>query len=77
MSTKKIVLIIIGIVALVIFLFIAKRVLRLAIKMTLVGLVIVALLVGAGFGWWNGCFSSDSQTKPQRRFVPARPTASR
>ncbi|MCU1267131.1 MAG: hypothetical protein JWM21_3449 [Acidobacteria bacterium] len=59
-----------GILAIVIFIFIAKRVLRLAIKMTLVGIVILALLVGAGYGWWNGWF--DSQSKTQRRNGPAR-----
>jgi hypothetical protein len=69
----KIISIAVAILALVIFLFVAKRVLRLAIKVTLVGLVILALLVGAGVGWWNGWFDS-SQTKPQPRSAPARPT---
>ena len=72
----KIISIVIGIFALVIFLFIAKRVLRLAIKMTLVGLVIVALLVGAGLGWWNGWFGS-AETKPQNRSAPTKPAPSR
>ena len=69
----NIVYIIGGILAVVIFIFIAKRVLRLAIKLTLVGLVILALLVGAGVGWWNGWFDS-SQTKSQRPSAPTRPT---
>ena len=69
----KIISIAVAILALAIFLFVAKRVLRLAIKVTLVGLVILALLVGAGVGWWNGWFDS-SQTKSQRRSAPARPT---
>ena len=54
-----------AILVLAIFFFVAKRVLRLAIKAVLVGLVIVALLIGAGYGWWNGWF--DSQSKSQRR----------
>jgi hypothetical protein len=76
MDTTNIISIVIGFLALVVFLFIAKRLLRLAIKMTLVGLVIVALLVGAGLGWWNGWFTSASQTKPQppHRASPARPS---
>jgi multisubunit Na+/H+ antiporter MnhC subunit len=59
-----------GILALLIFVFIAKRLLRLAIKMTLVGIVIIALLLGAGYGWWNGWF--DSAPKTQRRPGPSR-----
>jgi multisubunit Na+/H+ antiporter MnhC subunit len=64
-----------GILAIVIFIFIAKRVLRLAIKMTLVGIVILALLAGAGYGWWNGWF--DSQSKWQRRSGPVRTASPR
>jgi multisubunit Na+/H+ antiporter MnhC subunit len=79
MDTTNIISIAIGLLALVVFLFIAKRLLRLAIKMTLVGLVIVALLVGAGLGWWNGWFGSTAPSKPppQRRASPARPTPAR
>jgi hypothetical protein len=65
-----------GILALVIFLFVAKRVLRLAIKMTLVVIVIIALLTGAGFGWWNGWFDSF-KAKPQRQSAPTRPVTKR
>ncbi len=68
----KIISIVLAILALAIFLFIAKRVLRLAIKLTLAGLVILVLLVGAGVAWWNGWFDS-SQTKPQPRSAPTRP----
>ena len=64
-----------GILALVIFVFVAKRVLRLAIKMTLTGIVILALLLGAGYGWWNGWF--DSQSKPPRRPGPSRTASPR
>lgn len=64
-----------GILALLIFVFIAKRVLRLAIKMTLVGIVIIALLAGAGYGWWNGWF--DSASKPQHRPGPSRTASPR
>ncbi len=66
-----------GVLVLVILIFIARKVLRLAIKLMLVGLVVIALLVGAGLGWWNGWFGSASPTKPQHRIAPARPTAPR
>lgn len=64
-----------GILALVVFVFIARRVLRLALKMTLAGIVIIALLAGAGYGWWNGWF--DSRPKPQRRPGPSRTASPR
>ena len=67
--------IVVGIVALVIFVFVAKRVLRLAIKMTLAGIVILALLACAGYGWWNGWF--DSRSKPPRRPGPSRTASPR
>jgi asparagine N-glycosylation enzyme membrane subunit Stt3 len=73
----NIVLIIVGGLALLVIVFIARKILRLAIKLTLVGIVIVALLAGAGVGWWRGWFSSSSQTKPQHRTAPAHPTSSR
>ena len=64
-----------GVLALLVFLFVAKRLLRLAFKLVLVGIVIVALLAGAGYGWWNGWF--ESQNKPQRRPPPARTVPAR
>jgi len=63
-----------GIVALLLFVFIAKRLLRLAIKLVLVGVVVVALLAGAGYGWWNGWF--DTQ-RTQRKPGPARTASPR
>jgi len=54
-----------GVLALLILLFIAKRVLRMAVKLIFVGIVVTALLVGMAYGWWNGWFSSES--KSQRR----------
>ncbi len=57
--------IIVGIVALFLFLFIARRVFRLAIKLVFVGVIILGLLAAAAFGWWQGWFAPSSQT-PQR-----------
>ncbi len=64
-----------GVVALVLFGFVAKRLLSLAFKLTLIGTFILALLLGAGFGWWNGWF--DSQAKHTRRAAPARTASPR
>lgn len=64
-----------GLVALFLFIFIAKRLLRLAVKLIFVGVVIVALLAGAGYGWWNGWF--DSQSKSQRKPGPTRTASPR
>ena len=56
-------------IALVIFFFIAKKLLRLALRLLVVGVFILALLAGGAWGWWNGWFGSEA--KP----VTARPTA--
>jgi len=64
-----------GVIALVLFVFVAKRLLRLAIKLVLVGVVIVALLAGAGYGWWNGWFETKQNT--QRRPGPNRTASPR
>ncbi|HEV7395643.1 MAG TPA: hypothetical protein VGN86_03955 [Pyrinomonadaceae bacterium] len=64
-----------GIVAAIILVFILRRVLRIAIKLALAGVVILALLAGAGYGWWNGWF--DSQSKNPRRNAPTRTASPR
>lgn len=54
--------------------WLARRILRLAIKLALVGAVIVALAGGGLFGWWRGWFEGfpswterpSSQTNQQR-----------
>jgi multisubunit Na+/H+ antiporter MnhC subunit len=60
-----------GLIALavfVVFLFVGRRVLRLAFKLALVGALVAVLFVAAGVGWWRGWFgtSSRSDTGPQR-----------
>jgi hypothetical protein len=47
----------------VIVLFVARRLLRIAIKLAFVGAVIVALLAGGVFGWWRGWFESATGTQ--------------
>jgi len=61
-------------------LFVARRLLRLAIKLAFIGAVIVALAGGGLFGWWRGWFGSSSnnprspsqtnQKSPARRATP-------
>jgi hypothetical protein len=60
---------IVAVIALVVFLFIAKRILRVAVRLMFVGVVILALLAAGGWAWWNGWF--DSKAAP----TPARPAA--
>jgi membrane protein implicated in regulation of membrane protease activity len=49
------------------FLFIARRVFRLALKLALVGALVAVLFVAAAVGWWRGWFDSAS---PTQRAVP-------
>jgi hypothetical protein len=39
------------------FLLVARRVLRLALKLAFVGAVAATLFAGVTFGWWRGWFS--------------------
>jgi hypothetical protein len=43
-------------VALMLLLFIARRVLRLAVKLAIAGVIVGPLLVAAAVGWWPGWF---------------------
>jgi len=64
----------------VVVLFVARRLLRLAIKLAFIGAVIVALAGGGLLGWWRGWFGSSSniprsasqtnQKSPARRPTP-------
>jgi len=64
---------VVAIIGLVVFLFIAKRVLRLAVRLMLVGLVVLALAASGGWAWWNGWFES----KPTPRTERSAPTPAR
>jgi hypothetical protein len=46
-----------------VFLFLARRILRIALKIAFAMAIIFMLVVGAGFGWWRGWFTS-SQSSP-------------
>jgi endonuclease/exonuclease/phosphatase (EEP) superfamily protein YafD len=60
--------------ALLVFLFMAKRVVRWAIRLALLGIVALALLVGA-VAWWWYYGAGGTATAPQQR--DARPGTTR
>jgi hypothetical protein len=57
LSTTAVAIIIV--VCVVIFLFLARRVLRFAIKAALAVTLLFALLLTAAVGWWRGWFGSQ------------------
>jgi len=57
-STATALVLMVAIFAIV--LFVARRLLRLAIKLAFIGAVILALTGGGLFGWWRGWFGSSS-----------------
>jgi len=71
-STAVAILIVIFVVA---FLFMARRILRIAIKVAIALTLIFALLLTGGVGWWRGWFSWGSNTPARQtnRPTPARP----
>ena len=56
----------------VVFLFIARRILRLALKLAFALAIVSVLVIGAGVGWWRGWFD----TQPKNR-TPAGATNKR
>ena len=50
-------------VVVVVFPFVARRVFRLALKLALVGALVILLICAAAFGWWRGWFGSSSETQ--------------
>jgi hypothetical protein len=61
----------VAIVGLVIFFFIARKLLRLAVRLMFAGVLILALLAGGAWGWWNGWFGSEA--KPRTAHPTATP----
>jgi len=59
-----------GIVLLAIFFLIAKLAIRWAIRVAIVGIILIALLGAGGFWWW----SSRLTTKPRPSRQPSAPT---
>jgi uncharacterized SAM-binding protein YcdF (DUF218 family) len=48
----------VGFVLFIAFLFVARRLLRLALKLAFVGALAATLLAGVMLGWWRGWFNS-------------------
>jgi multisubunit Na+/H+ antiporter MnhC subunit len=59
---------VIAFVAVALFLLVARRVFRLALKLAFVGVLVVLLAVGASVGWWRGWFGSSS--RPDKKSTP-------
>lgn len=59
---------VIAFVAVALFLLVARRALRLAVKLAFVGVLVVLLVVGASVGWWRGWFGSSS--RPEKKSTP-------
>lgn len=53
----------IAFVVVALFLIIARRALRIALKLALAGVLVVLLIAGASVGWWRGWFGSASRTE--------------
>ncbi|HXT61860.1 MAG TPA: hypothetical protein VN696_02370, partial [Pyrinomonadaceae bacterium] len=45
------------------FLFIARRILRLALRLAFAMAIIFMLIVGAGLGWWRGWFGTETKNR--------------
>jgi hypothetical protein len=61
------------VVVFVVLLFLARRILRLALKLALVGAVVFALLAGGVFGLWRGWFDWSSRSQhPTSQSAPQR-----
>jgi hypothetical protein len=65
--------IIAGVVLLIIFYLIAKLAIRWAIRLAIIGIVLVALLGGGGFWWWSNRLS-PRPVQYRQRPTPAKPS---
>ena len=60
-------------IVLVVFLFIARRLLRLVVRLMFVGVLVIALLAAGAWGWWNGWIVWPA-TPPTEHAAPTRRT---
>ena len=68
--------IIAGVILLAIFFVVAKLAIRWAIRVAMIGVILVALLGAIGFWWWSNSLTTDP--KPNRQpAAPARRTPTR
>jgi protein-S-isoprenylcysteine O-methyltransferase Ste14 len=68
-TTTTIIGIVVLVGALCVFLLMAKAAVRWAIRLALLGIVILALVIGSVAWWWYG--AGDATTAPQREARPA------
>lgn len=54
------------------FLFVFKRLLRMALRLAVLGALVLALLAGAFAWWW---YSPSERAPGQKRSAPARPVS--
>jgi multisubunit Na+/H+ antiporter MnhC subunit len=47
-----------------VFLFLARRILRIALKLALVMALVFVVLIGAGVSWWRGWFDGGTKAHP-------------
>jgi 4-amino-4-deoxy-L-arabinose transferase-like glycosyltransferase len=64
-------------VVVVLFLFVARRALRLAAKLAIVGVLVLLLVAGAAYGWWQGWFGSSPQANRPASQTNQRPNSNR
>ena len=69
--------IIAGIILLAIFFLIARLAIRWAVRLTIVGVILVALIGVGLFWWWGNRLASPSPGSDHRRTAPAKRTPSR
>jgi hypothetical protein len=76
MGISAIVLAVVGLLCIVVLFALARRALRLVVKLALFGLLLLVLAVGGIYIWWNGRLSSSQQAPetrtPSTRRAPAR-----
>lgn len=65
---------VVAVIALVVFFFIAKRVLRVAVRLMFVSVLLLALLAAGGWAWWHGWFDAKATPSPARPAATPRKT---
>ena len=68
---ELVVIIVIALVGFWLFLFVLKRVLRMAVRLAVIGALLLALLIGAVAWWWYDPLGGSSNSN---RNAPARPS---
>lgn len=61
-----IIAIVVGVLAIALLLFIMKRVVRMAIRLVIVGLILLVLLTGGVVWWWNGSGGESAPANDNR-----------